>query len=421
MKKVRKAWAAALAAALAFAMILPAGAASYDTSYESPHGFFSYNGANYQMWSWLYRDARNEFRGSSWICNMAAQDLPDRALGASSGLYHPDGRTYHQVKMSYNNGPNYFHFQSIPTVNADPDGILCNGVVAVANGPNSYNYYPTPSTQVVYPSDYFPAESIPYSETVAAKLDKLAEDTLDENGEYPVTADGETYGSALLAWAAGHRPDLILAEGMDGVTGYIRADDLRPDVNTPEEALAYMDELARSEERYEDIPLYDLEGNVIGSFRVALPDPSEEIPEEIQAKIEQLNRLRELPRNSRGETYGTIWTARDFGIDWYDLDLAGASGTNGESGYIRTDDLVEKHWRSKIRTRKDAMEYMDYLATLPEITYLPLYDLEGNVIGEFRSYGMSKAEKKSYYEKRGYYQSLEDAEDAVMAGEDRAK
>lgn len=417
MKKVRKAWVAALAAALAFAMILPAGAADSYTSYESPHQSFVCGNVNFEMWSWLYRDAANEFRGSSWICNKAAQNLPHGSLGVSCGLYHPDGRAYFETGTSYNNGPNYFHFQSMPALSADPDGICCYGKITIIND-SGRHYYTTPVTETKRPSD-----PLPYADagTVSKTAALLAVNGLDENGEYPVTADGETYGSALLAEITGYEPDLILAEGTGGATGYIRADDLRPDVNTPEEALAYMEELARSEARYEDIPLYDLDKNVIGSFRVTLPDPNEEVPEEIQERIEQLNRLRELPRNSKGETYGTAWTARDFGIDWYDLDLMGASGTNGESGYFRTDDTVWKHWRSRINTPEDAMEYMDYLATLPEITYLPLYDLEGNVIGKFRSYGMSEAEKKSYYEKRSYYQSLEDAEAAVMAGEDRAK
>lgn len=417
MKKVRKAWAAALAAALAFAMILPAGAADSYTSYESPHQSFVCGNVNFEMWSWLYRDAANEFRGSSWICNKAAQNLPHETLGVSCVLYRPNGTRYFETETTFNNGPNYFHFQSTPTKNADAEGIYCGGKITIIND-SGRHYYTTPVTETKRPSD-----PLPYADagTVSKTAALLALDGLDENGEYPVTADGETYGSALLAEITGYEPDLILAEGTDGATGYIRADDLRPDVNTPGEALAYMDELARRETSYRTIPLYDLDKNVIGSFRVTLPDLSEEIPEEIQERIEQLNRLRGLPRNSKGETYGTALTEAEFGIDSYDLDLVGVVATNGREGYIRTDDTVWKHWRSRINTPEDAMEYMDYLATLPEVYYLPVYDLEGNVIGEFLRCGMSEAEKKSYYEKRSYYQSLEGAEAAAMAGEDRAK
>ena len=85
------------------------------------------------------------------------------------------------------------------------------------------------------------------------------------DGDYPRNAAGETYGSWALASVVGDKPDLSAAIGIDGTHGYIRREDISPDIATPEEALAYME--TRPETPYL-IPLYDKEGEVIGQFRI---------------------------------------------------------------------------------------------------------------------------------------------------------
>ncbi len=90
---------------------------------------------------------------------------------------------------------------------------------------------------------------------------------------YPVNSRGETYGPDMPE-VYGSSPDLILAEGTKGETGYVRASDLDCNypggVNNPEEALAYMEWLkTQPATRY--VPLYDSEGNVIGQFGVSNP------------------------------------------------------------------------------------------------------------------------------------------------------
>lgn len=96
------------------------------------------------------------------------------------------------------------------------------------------------------------------------KSDRVAEG-------YPVNSKGETYGPNVPELYGGFSPDLILAEGTKGETGYIQASDLDCNypggVNSPEEALAYMEWLeTQPATRY--VPLYDSEGNVIGQFAV---------------------------------------------------------------------------------------------------------------------------------------------------------
>lgn len=71
------------------------------------------------------------------------------------------------------------------------------------------------------------------------------------NGEYPVNANGETYGDYSLRKIVGYAPDLVLAVNEDGVQGYVRHTD------TP---------VATWSDGRAGIPLYDKEGTVIGVF-----------------------------------------------------------------------------------------------------------------------------------------------------------
>lgn len=91
------------------------------------------------------------------------------------------------------------------------------------------------------------------------------------------------------------------------------------------------------------------------------------------------------PRNSMGETYGNNL---QFQVLGYEADLQAAIGTEGESGYIRTSDIIGSDF--VVNTPEDAMRYMEFMATQPDSYLIPLYDVEGNVIGQFR-YGGSEA------------------------------
>lgn len=73
------------------------------------------------------------------------------------------------------------------------------------------------------------------------------------NGEYPVNANGETYGSYSLRELVGYAPDLVRAVNEDGVQGYVRNTDKPMAALSGDESGAF-------------IPLYDKDGNVIGTF-----------------------------------------------------------------------------------------------------------------------------------------------------------
>ena len=98
------------------------------------------------------------------------------------------------------------------------------------------------------------------SANMAKQVSTLAESMLTEDGTYPVNTAGETYGSVLLADMVGEDPDLISATNQKGVDGYIRVADV-PTINP-----------AVSTAAVQMIPLYDMNGNVIGSFELDIPE-----------------------------------------------------------------------------------------------------------------------------------------------------
>ncbi len=87
---------------------------------------------------------------------------------------------------------------------------------------------------------------------------------------YPRNARGETFGSSLAS--ATEEPDLILAYGVGGTMGYVRAKDLNDVLQpkTPEEAVAYMRAKESAPYSVRNIPLYAADGEtIIGVFQTS--------------------------------------------------------------------------------------------------------------------------------------------------------
>ena len=111
------------------------------------------------------------------------------------------------------------------------------------------------------------------------------------------------------------------------------------------------------------------------------------------------------PVNQNGETYGNNLMAQDLG---YEPDLIAAIGTEGQDGYVREEDFPG----SDVTTPEEAVAYMESLKSLPFTYTIPLYDQEGNVIGEFRvdnPYGGGNQKHDD---------SLEEARAAVIEGDE---
>jgi len=85
--------------------------------------------------------------------------------------------------------------------------------------------------------------------------------------QYPVNANGETYGEGPFPAGKDQEPDLIKASGENGVVGYIKNADISETATTTEEALTRQKEI--EEAGYQSIPLYESDGaTLIGEFRL---------------------------------------------------------------------------------------------------------------------------------------------------------
>ena len=229
--------------------------------------------------------------------------------------------------------------------------------------------------------DHFVSDTLNKTEIVGAA--RALAYQLDD-GNYPVSDKGKTYGSALLSEIVGHEPDLISAVGTDGQAGYVKYEDVKkPEIKNPSEAVSYMQDRL---ETY-TVPLYDLQEEVIGEFEIgcamdvtgySLEEAKEMVNLGERAgsvlSVEQTSLINgNFPKNVRGETYGTALMAEVVGEM---PDLQAAIGTNDQEGYVRTSDLSHP----KFETPQDALEWQK---TQPDSYYIPLYDFQGNEIGSF--------------------------------------
>jgi len=74
---------------------------------------------------------------------------------------------------------------------------------------------------------------------------------------YSRNSKGQTYGSESMAGAVGYSPDLIAVTSTDNVMGYVKKEDL----NLP---------MSSGNRGNRNIPVYDLNGKVVGEFKVEL-------------------------------------------------------------------------------------------------------------------------------------------------------
>ena len=87
-------------------------------------------------------------------------------------------------------------------------------------------------------------------------------------GSYQLNRNNETYGSGLFASSDHSLPDLMLAVGDSGITGYVRTSDLQKEDDSLSDVLA--EAVAKPAEAYSyTIPVYEEDGmTVIDSYTV---------------------------------------------------------------------------------------------------------------------------------------------------------
>lgn len=234
---------AALVLVLATMMAFAITAYGFETTPEYYSG--NYNGISFQykVYYNFYEDGPHNFRGSVWVEVTNQTYLPAGWMQVQAAIVNPTtGLALADTGLLRNDTPNYYmyavtdHCYPSQTVYGRGEYILFTGT----------NYKPG----VIRTDPVTPTRSI--NESLLS--------TLDANGNYPTTDAGETYGSILLADVVGYEPDLVAAQGIDGIVGYYRNEDLNPTIYTMSDYKNYRSALEANEWK---IPLYDLQGNVI--------------------------------------------------------------------------------------------------------------------------------------------------------------
>jgi hypothetical protein len=153
----------------------------------------------------LYNSAGTLVKSGSWWYN----DVPCWGIGVESGSYLSSGTFYSKSQVKLYNGNGYTTY----TCNASPN--LQRSLASII------------STE-----------------------------------EYKVNEEGLTYGSDYYAKTIDESPELICVLGLNGIKGYVYAEELYNSTNSLEEVLEYVG----SEHQDYTIPVYDVDGETLVDY-----------------------------------------------------------------------------------------------------------------------------------------------------------
>lgn len=370
MKKMRRPVSLVLTLVIGVILCIPASANGTCSEYHTEPHSFGWSDRPLESWSSLYVEENSSAWASARLQSKQGEILPVGSLGIEARLYNEDGELCASTGMRYNTNQANFVEAVSP---ASSDG-FCSWAHIRATWFDEEGFRVSDSERVTSGDDF-----VVLPESHNYKFPEKLLDKLDENG-YPANELGETYGSALLQGchdAYGTTPTLIAAVGMDGVHGYVREADLNPYLATRQETLKYMSKF----EENRVLPLYSKNGDVIGTFvlngsftsgirakesaKPSVTKPGAEVSTKLpktKAELAALAKRSEsrcpYQRNSKGETYGPFVM---FGSVGYHPVWVTVLSLTGEDGVVRA---------------------KDFYLSKPGI--LPVYDLEGTVIGEFK-------------------------------------
>lgn len=238
-----------------FSIVFMSTTASANTSsgyYDTP----TINGYNYSFTSevWLrYPTTGQTIEAVGFV--KANTGVPAGYMGVQARLFDQSGTMKTSSSMAYNeNDGNINNYAYSPRLTSK--GVYYSQTKAAFYYGSGYTSY------VGYRS---PNQTFSNTESgISVKNSKDIEELLSKT-QYSLNSNGETFGSALSANTIGAEPELISAEGTNGVKGYIRSEDLAPKVSSIDEAIKQTGKNGDIRK----IPLYDVEGKkTIGEFEV---------------------------------------------------------------------------------------------------------------------------------------------------------
>lgn len=338
MKKATRLICAIVAIAMIFSM------AAFAADYESDRAEYTAGQHTYEYWSSLYTRTPNV--AAAWIHEADSVNVPVSYMGVQARAFDADKKLIEKSDMLYNDVVTNFAYAAIEV--RYTGRMYSQGVVEMYNG-KDYEVKECPMTVKVIGGRSASVEVCSVPEDVA---------------EYEVNDRGETYGSLMYSDIIGYEPDLITAVGDNGLSGYVRSNELNIKVKNPKEAMEYMKNLADSR----TIPLYDIDGNIIDSFTVKNTKVlTEELEQEIAEQEEANKQIVMAAMNSKSGDY----------IPALGYALGAGEGSERISGYVSQHDLRGP----KVHSPDEAVAYMTGFAGIRFPVHL--YDAQGNIIGEF--------------------------------------
>lgn len=244
----------ALSVTLMSTFFIPtASAADGDFVESSPYKTSKINGHTYSFYSGILRGDASKLAIRAYSKVFADTTVPTGSMGQQAVLYDSTGRVVTASDMIYNDESLKGFYVYSPYLYDTTGKYFARSIAEFYNG-NGYTSYTGNKSPIM---------------TLKLNTMRLSEDKDIEEfmlkEEYDVNNNGETYGSLLSEYTIGEAPDLISAVGTNGEEGYVRAEDLTPEVSSIEEALEQ--EIENGEVR--TIPLYDVDGEtVIGEFEL---------------------------------------------------------------------------------------------------------------------------------------------------------
>lgn len=387
MKKIStRVCSLALALALCVGLCASAAAAGQEIAqYHSKPAPFGLTKDLKESWTSLYKSDDTSGWGATWARDQDGDVLPAGSLGVEARLYNKDGELVSSTGMRYNTESASFVSAATPAFS----GVYCSYGLIRFSCYEDEDYFEVSSDNRVTADG-----SIGYSPELGRfKCPENLMAVIQEHKDgYPRNDLNETYGSNLIE-GCGHEydygfpPVLVSAVGTGGVHGYVREADLNPYLDTRKDAVDYMSKL----EENRVLPLYKEDGKTVigtfvldGSFTSGTTDkelesakasaaakPGEETRQKVtiptdKASLDAMVKRSEVRcpygRTSKGETYGTSSQFGSVGYEpvWIEV----VSQDSGEDGLVYSKDF-----------------YYTDIDELPVM--VPVYDLEGEVVGNF--------------------------------------
>ena len=375
----------------------------------------------YNVESTLYIDTGTSFRAGVIIRTADRANVPAYYMFAQAELMDSDGYAVESSRWELNTKPTYWVSAVTDTYYAN-ESFYSRGRVRL--GKDQFFLY-APTTQ---PSGGIRTLAEGTGPSKDFEVPESILSTLRVDGSYQQTRGGKTYGSALLAEVVGYEPDLIAAKGTNGRKGYIKNEDLNPKLTCEKD---YTDYVKSLEANGYKLPLYDLQGQIIGEYKISngekiAPEatspedvkkalrieangfePEGPSPEDIKAyyiaqgssalsttstnsnstltsteavlqnQTEKWLINGEYKKTVDGKTYGPLTLADIVGKN---PDLVPVRGINGYNGFVEIADYDPFYF---CKTTEEFIECWKKYEQEKNRT-IPVYDLNGNVIDEYK-------------------------------------